>query len=179
MDIRIISNENKEDILLPNQPFPLRGRLLVQYSNQKWSHSIQLAETVKWQTFPNEPYDFEKMREEFHFIGAYDGDSCVGLAILQEDMFNYIYLYDLKINQDYRKQGIASQLIEKSKKIALTKGYRGIRTIAQDNNLNACLFYLNQGFEIGGFNTHDYRGTKQEGKADIYFYLDCKTDNHC
>lgn len=26
-------------------------------------------------------------------------------------------------------------------------------------------------FEIGGFNTQVYKGTKQEGKSDIYFYL--------
>ncbi|HFI0977198.1 TPA: GNAT family N-acetyltransferase [Streptococcus suis] len=174
MDIRMITKENKEDILLPNQAFPIRGKLLVNYRNHTWSHSVQLAETIEWQTFPDEPYNFEEMEKDFHFIGAYDGDTCVGLAILQEDMFNYIYLYDLKINQDYRKQGIASQLIDKSKALALAKGYRGVRTIAQDNNLNACLFYLSQGFEIGGFNTHDYKGTQQEGKADIYFYLDCE-----
>ena len=39
------------------------------------------------------------------------------------------------------------------------------------NNLNACLFYIGCGFEIGGLNTRVYEGTKQEGKSDIYFYL--------
>ena len=39
--------------------------------------------------------------------------------------------------------------------------------------LGACLFYLKNGFRIGGFDTEVYQGTRQEGKADIYFYLDC------
>ena len=56
--------------------------------------------------------------------------------------------------------------------IALENGYHGIYTIGQDNNLSADLFYLKNGFEIGGFNTQVYKGTKQEGKSDIYFYLD-------
>ena len=34
---------------------------------------------------------------------------------------------------------------------ARNQGMRGVYTIGQDNNLSACLFYLKQGFEIGGF----------------------------
>lgn len=29
------------------------------------------------------------------------------------------------------------------------------------------------GFHIGGLDTNVYKGTKQEGKADIIFYCDC------
>ena len=49
----------------------------------------------------------------------------------------------------------------------------GLYTIGQDNNLNACLFYLSCGFQIGGFDNKVYKGTSQEGKSDILFYLDC------
>ena len=56
---------------------------------------------------------------------------------------------------------------------ANTEHMKGIFTIGQDNNLSACLFYINQGFKIGGFDNNVYQGTPQEGKADIVFYLDC------
>ena len=46
-------------------------------------------------------------------------------------------------------------------------GYR-----MQDNNLDACRFYLAQGFRIGGFDNRVSTGTSQAGKADLYFYLD-------
>lgn len=49
--------------------------------------------------------------------------------------------------------------------------YSGIYTQGQDNNLFACLFYIKTGFHIGGLDTNVYKGTKQEGKADILFYL--------
>ena len=45
-------------------------------------------------------------------------------------------------------------------------------TQGQDNNVGACLFYLHYGFHIGGLDMEVYRGTRQEGKADILFYLD-------
>ena len=69
---------------------------------------------------------------------------------------------------------IASLLIEKSKEVALEQGYRGLYTQGQDNNLGACLFYLNNGFVIGGLDTCVYQGTSQEGKKDILFYCESK-----
>lgn len=64
------------------------------------------------------------------------------------------------------------KLIEAAKTVAVDNGYRGIYTQGQDNNLTACLFYIKNGFHIGGLDTEVYKGTKQEGKADIIFYLD-------
>ena len=51
-------------------------------------------------------------------------------------------------------------------------GYRGVFLEAQDDNLEACRFYLHCGFRIGGFNNRVYHGTSQEGKSDILFYYD-------
>ena len=83
-----------------------------------------------------------------------------------------MYLYDLKVNREYRGRGVGRQLVEAAKAAAAEAGYRGIYTIGQDNNLAACLFYIRNGFRIGGLDTEVYKGTKQEGKADIIFYLD-------
>lgn len=87
-------------------------------------------------------------------------------------MCRYMYLYDLKVSRACRGQGVGRALIEKAKEACKTKGYRGIYTQGQDNNLGACRFYLKAGFRIGGLDTEVYKGTKQEGKSDIFFYLD-------
>ena len=92
---------------------------------------------------------------------------------MQEGFFKYMYLCDLKVSAAAWGRGIGMKLIERAKELAREKGYRGIYVIAQDNNLGACLFYLKCGFRIGGFDTEVYRGTAQEGKSDIIFYLDC------
>ena len=85
----------------------------------------------------------------------------------------YMYLYDLKVSKKYRHNGIGLTLIQKAKEVCIDKGYRGLYTQGQDNNLSACLFYIKSGFYIGGFDSNVYKGTSQEGKSDIIFYLDC------
>ena len=87
--------------------------------------------------------------------------------------FNTLFLSDVEpvaqaadAHKDHQKAMLAG--LEEAQK----RGYKGLYTIAQDNNLNACLFYLKTGFAIGGFDNRVYGGTSQADKADILFYLD-------
>jgi len=172
--VKIIDARHKEDISIKNEPFPLWGRMVPSYDGENWSCSIQEfpPEERGEMCFPDEDYDFDEMSRNSVFLGAYDGEQCAGLAILQEGFFKYMYLYDLKVCAARRGQGVAAALMERAKTVAAQRGYRGLYTIGQDNNLSACLFYLKAGFRIGGLDTEVYKGTKQEGKADILFYLD-------
>lgn len=172
--IRLIDEAHQQDIQIKNEPFLLWGRMIPSYTSERWTYTTcsYAPHEVTEMCFPDESYNYHAMSDNTTFLGAYDGETCVGLAVLQEGFFRYLYLYDLKVKADYRKQGIATSLIEEAKKIALQKGYRGIYTQGQDNNLSACLFYLKNGFHIGGLDTNLYRGTEQEGKSDIVFYLD-------
>lgn len=173
IEIKIIDSEHKADINIPNQPFLLFGRMIPSYTNEMWSYSIKKFANETTMCFPDENYDYEVLSKNSTFIGAYDNNVCIGFAIMQSGFFKYMYLYDLKVNLEYRKKGVAKLLIEKAKEIALLSGYNGIYTQGQDNNLGACLFYIKTGFYIGGFDTNVYKGTKQEGKSDIIFYCDC------
>lgn len=168
----IIGKENSSDINIPNEPFEIFGRMIPEYKDEKWSYKTERFSDTYEMCFPDENYSFDKMSENCVFIGAYDEGKCIGLAIMQRDYFKYMYLYDLKVNAQYRSSGVASALIEKAVQVAKAEGYSGIYTIGQDNNLGACLFYLKNGFVIGGLNTKVYCGTIQEDKKDIYFYLD-------
>lgn len=182
--IRLIDNQHKADINIPNRPFKLFGLMLPSYNNGRWDHTvIQFPpENHTEMCFPDENYDYDEMINDHVFIGAYDGDTCIGLAIMRQDMFRYMYLYDLKVNADYRGQGVGGMLMDKCKEVAVEHGYRGVYTQGQDNNLGACQFYLKCGFEIGGINTHVYNGTSQECKTDIFFYTDAlpnRKDEEC
>ena len=171
MEIRIINEDFEEDINIPNQPFKIRGRLLVSFVNNKREYKKEVfkEDKVKEMTFPDENYNFEKMND-YVFIGAYENNTCIGLAILIETFNSCLFLYDLKVNKLMRGKGVGKKLIDYSYKYALDHNYPGLYTIAQDNNLDACLFYLSCGFEIGGLDTKTYEKTKQAGKYDIYFY---------
>ncbi len=175
MEIRIIDDASRENVRLPNEPFALYGRMIPTFDGEKWDHTIWLCpeEQISEMCFPDENYDYEAMKANTVFLGAYEKKTCIGLALLQDPFFKYLYLYDLKVRGQYRRHGVGTALIERAGKIALAKGCRGIYTVAQDNNLSACKFYLKNGFQIGGFDNRVYTGTSQEGKADIVFYLDC------
>lgn len=146
--IRVIEADRKDDINIPNEPFKLYGLMLPSYNNGKWDHTVINfpRENHTEMCFPDENYDYGKMAGEYVFVGAYDGEQCVGLAILKQEFFRYMYLYDLKVNSAYRGMGVGAMLIARSKEIALEQGYRGLYTQGQDNNLGACKFYLKCGF---------------------------------
>ena len=175
MEIKIIDAEHSDDINIPNEPFSLFGKMVPTYQDEAWGYTVRyFAEAdITEMCFPDENYNYDRMKNDCVFVGAYEGGKCVALAILQKAIFKYMYLYDLKVSKEYRRKGIASELIEKAKEVCKANNYSGIYTVGQDNNLAACLFYVNMGFCIGGFDTNIYKGTNQEGKADIIFYLDC------
>lgn len=176
ISVRMIDSSRKADINIPNEPFRLYGRMLPSYTGGKWSYETERFDEAEIgeMRFPDENYDYGELAEKHVFVGAYDGEKCIGLAILRHEWLRYMYLYDLKVNAEYRGMHVGKMLIEKSKEVALGAGYIGLYTQGQDNNLGACLFYLKNGFVIGGLDTRVYTGTSQEGKADIIFYWDAK-----
>ena len=116
IEITRIGEAQKNDVNLPNEPFSLFGRMIPSYVNKKWDYSTENFETASQMCFPDENYHYNEMTENSVFIGAYDDDRCIGLAILQQAFFKYIYLYDLKVNQEYRRRGIAKKTDRGSKK---------------------------------------------------------------
>ncbi len=171
IDIKQILPENNNDANISNQPFKIWGKMIPSLRDGEWDYQIVEFTKTTEMCFPDCFYDAND--EDSIFYGAYDRDTCIGVAVLRKGMFKYLYLDDLKINVKYRRQGVGAMLIRACLEKANTEHMKGIFTIGQDNNLSACLFYINQGFKIGGFDNNVYQGTPQEGKADIVFYLDC------
>ncbi|MER2064199.1 MAG: GNAT family N-acetyltransferase [Alkalibacterium sp.] len=171
---RKLTEDDELDLNLPNEPIDIIGQLNVNRSDNRWTYTREYFTDKTEMTFPDENYDIKEVLEGGVAFGAYDHDKCIGLAIMQDDWTKFMYLVDLKVNRNYRKQGIARELINECRREAVERKYKGIYTVAQDNNLIACRFYLKDGFEIGGLNTHGYRYTTQEHKSDIYFYSNNK-----
>ena len=170
IEIRQITRENMRDLNLKNEPFEMPGRFIPALENGVWSYRSEMFDRTQTMCFPDENYEFEEVSAKGVIFGAYEDGNCIGVAIYQDHWLKYLYLYDLKVNADARGKGAGKLLVEAGMQAAQDRGYHGVYTVAQDNNLNACMFYLAAGFEIGGFDNRVYRGTSQEGKADVIFY---------
>ena len=171
LEIRQITIENKSDINLKNDPFKLIGRLIVERRDGEWTYREEVLpeSEVSEMVFPDENYVYEDM-PDYVFLGAYDSEECVGVAILCPHFTGRLYLEDLKVVSKARGKGVGKLLIKACKTYAKEQGYKGICTVGQDNNLIACRLYLSAGFKIGGLDTEIYEGTKQAEKADVWFY---------
>ena len=170
IEIRQITARQGADANIPNEPFTLWGRMIPSLRDGVWDYRTEEFSKQTQMCFPDFSYDVSD--SDAVFFGAYDGSSCIGVAVLRKAMFRNLYLEDLKVNKAYRGRGIGGRLIDACMEKAKAENMQGVYTVGQDNNLSACLFYLRHGFSIGGFDNRAYRGTQQEDKADIYFYRD-------
>ncbi|MBQ9148711.1 MAG: GNAT family N-acetyltransferase [Oscillospiraceae bacterium] len=170
IEIRQITKENAGDLNLKNEPFEMPGRFIPALENGQWSYRTEAFDTMETMCFPDENYDFDEIAPKGIIFGAYEDGKCIGVAIYQDHWLKYMYLYDLKVGSAARGKGVGKRLIAAGMQAAKERGYRGLYTYAQDNNLNACMFYLAAGFQIGGFDNRVYTGTSQAGKADVIFY---------
>ena len=171
MEIRRITAENAADLNLKNEPFPMPGTFIPALQDGSWSYRTELFACSQSMVFPDENYDFSEADRKGIVFGAYEDGECIGLAIYEDSWLKHMYLSDLKVNAEHRGKGVGKALVGAGLEAAKERGYVGLYTVAQDNNLNACMFYLAAGFEIGGFDNRVYNGTSQQGKADIIFYI--------
>ena len=172
IEIRRITKENPRDLNLKNEPFLMPGKFIPELRDGIWSYRTELFASPQSMVFPDEDYDYDEVAAKGAVFGAYEDGKCIGLAIYEDYWLKYMYLSDLKVSEAARGKGAGKALIQAGLEEAQKRGYKGLYTIAQDNNLNACLFYLKTGFAIVGFDNRVYGGTSQADKADILFYLD-------
>lgn len=111
-EIRQIDPAHKQDIRIPNDPFPLWGRMIPAYENRKWRYTIEkfAPQDISEMCFPDEDYDYDELARDHVFLGAYEADACIGLAVLADDWFRYMYLDDLKVCRPHRSRGVGKAL---------------------------------------------------------------------
>ena len=171
IEIKAITQENAQDLKLQNELFVMPGKFIPVLQDGVWSYRVDLFAEPETMVFPDENYDIAQIQQKGIAFGAYEDGICVGLAVYEDYWLKYMYLSDLKVREAVRGKGVGKALIRAGLDEAKKRGYKGLYTIAQDNNLNACMFYLHAGFEMGGFDNRVYGGTSQQGKADVLFYL--------
>ena len=69
-EIRSIDTNHKADINIPNEPFPLCGKMIPSLCDGIWRYRIEpfSAENLSEMAFPDENYDFDEMSSNCYFV---------------------------------------------------------------------------------------------------------------
>ena len=110
-------------------------------------------------------YEKEFDISTWHFFIAFGDDKPVGaltLAGATPNLFmlggmkDACVLWDIRVDDKYKHQGIGQKLFEQAKSVAQEKGYKKMIIESQNNNVPACRFYRKQGAVLAKIDTNAY-----------------------
>jgi GNAT superfamily N-acetyltransferase len=81
-------------------------------------------------------------------------------------------LWDIRVDWDYRGQGIGHALFNQLIELARRRGYRRLMIETQNTNVAACRFYARQGCYLGAFERHAYEDWPEDVELTWYYDLD-------
>lgn len=109
---------------------------------------------------------------------AYDNNKAIGGAVLvyqcktihmlkgRDDL---CVLWDIRINPDYKKQGIGKALFKACEKWASTEGFKQLKIETQNNNTPGNKFYQKMGCTLGEINEYAYYG-EYDDEVQLIWY---------
>ena len=110
-------------------------------------------------------YEKEFDISTWHFFMAFDDDKPVGALTLAGPtpnlymlggMKDACVLWDIRVDDKYKHQGIGQKLFDQVKKVAIADGYKKMIIESQNINVAACRFYRKQGAVIAKIDTNAY-----------------------
>ena len=71
IEIRRIDAQHKSDINIPNEAFPVFGRIIPSFNNGHWTYKLERyhPENITEITFPNKDYVYEDMEDSVFLNG--------------------------------------------------------------------------------------------------------------
>ena len=154
-----------------NEPFPIIGRLIPSLNNGKWSYEEELYEHTSYTKFPDDNLtwdDYIEKQNKIIFLAFIDG-KYIGQIRLMKDWNKFCYIENIAVCKDYRKNGVGHTLFAKAEEWALQTDLKGMSLEAQDDNLLACRFYINQGMKLAGVDSLKHAFNPNIDKT-LYWY---------
>lgn len=87
---------------------------------------------------------YKLMSGSFCFITAWKGEKPVGMGRVISDAFNDAYIQDIFVDENYRKRGIAANIVKKLMNYCASKNIRWIALIAAPGSVGV---YERSGFK--------------------------------
>lgn len=175
MDYEIVKLNEATARFLPHahQPFDIIGRFIPIYDGEKWTYKEILCNENRQKTYKDEiidPKDYIDNKKKAVFL-AVRNSLCIGAVLVSTDWRGEGYIEDLAVDSECRRLGVGKKLMDSAVSWCREHRLNIITLETQDNNLQACRFYIKYGFMLCGVDTKLYALTEYEDEAALYFYM--------
>ena len=126
-------------------------------------HVSQIAELEK--ICFNDPWSENSIASELgnrlsHWLVVLDGEKVVGY-VGSQTVLGETDMMNIAVHPDYRKQGIATELIEALIQVLKERGSHSLMLEVRESNDPAKELYLKMGFKLVGIRKNYYRNPKE------------------
>ena len=91
-------------------------------------------------------------------------------CIMLENRNDLAVLWDIRVSDKYKHQGIGQKLFDMAKEYATNNGFKQLKVECQNTNPVAVKFYHKQGMKLCAINEYAYQDSLNE--AQLLWYLD-------
>jgi spermidine synthase len=109
---------------------------------------LKVCDLYKMSGWWKKPCSFEQVYKlvsgSFCFITVWKGDELIGMGRALSDAFNDAYIQDIFVDKNYRKKGIATNIVKKLINYCSSKNIRWIALIAAPGSVGV---YKKSGFK--------------------------------
>ena len=82
-------------------------------------------------------------------------------------------VWDIRVHTDYRRRGIGAELFQTAIQWSRDNGFKQLCVETQNNNVQACRFYLKQGCRLGAIHRYAYAAYPPlADETQLIWYLD-------
>jgi len=153
--IEPITRVNEADAKVINGTFTINSRLLLSVLSDNFHYEVISipAYDKGYSQVQIDPKITECNLKHSGHCGflAYFQNQPAGLILISEGWNRMAVIDDIRVDIAYRRQDIATSLLEQAETWAYQRNLRGLRLETQDTNVAACQLYKHCGFVLSGF----------------------------
>jgi len=171
--IREIDEHILHDVNQCDAEFTVTSKLVLHAENGIISYSVVSVEPYqKKYAFEKKDYPSYISDPNKAIYFAYVDGQLAGQIDVAKHWNAFAWIDDIAVDSRFRRRGIGRALMQQAVDWAKARHLPGIMLETQDNNVTACRFYQDFGFQLYGFDTYLYKGLHPDtDEIALYWYL--------